>query len=453
MLLVWLLACSGDGKGTNPGEDSAPPTGGDSSTGNTGNTGDSDPVIEPPEGWDQVLAVLDGSKDVIFVTTDTLRRDRLSLYGYERDTMPLTGDLPWITVENLFSTSGWTPQAVGSLLTGQDTHVHGVFVGPRQSSNSLEVGTYITALNETYKTALFSGSVVVAPETGMSTPFEHYENNETEPNNGLELFSLAQAWMGTECGGDEPCFVWIQAMDPHQPWYPSDEDVGTWANLDDLPVDLYASEEEQQVQLNEAMGVSTEEERAAIQQAISDIYDEEILGVDRLLSTVINAYPDAVVVMVADHGETLFDYNTSYGHGHTLSPELFQIPFMVYHSSFTRTSMDDCNLSIMDVFPSLWPDLDIGTTNGYPVFRDGCREMTFQSLYWIENMAPSPYLNYLGVARPDLSVEHSCLTGGQRWFDGNWATGATPDSEMTAALSTYFAEIAATFPEATCAGL
>ncbi len=68
-----------------------------------------------------------GPKHIIFIVVDALRKDHLSLYGYERETTPFLKSLSKnaAVFENAVTPSPWTFPAVASLLTGLYPHNHG----------------------------------------------------------------------------------------------------------------------------------------------------------------------------------------------------------------------------------------------------------------------------------------------------------------------------------------
>src|SRR5436189_4017786 len=70
--------------------------------------------------------------NVLLVTVDCLRRDRLSAYGYERQTTPFLDSLvdDALHCTSAHSASSWTCPSVVSLLTGQYPHRHGAGLIP-----------------------------------------------------------------------------------------------------------------------------------------------------------------------------------------------------------------------------------------------------------------------------------------------------------------------------------
>ena len=72
--------------------------------------------------------------NIILISIDSLRPDRLGIYGYERDTSPNIDRLASESVvfDNAFSTTSWTLPSHVSMLTGLYPEVHGVFKGKQR---------------------------------------------------------------------------------------------------------------------------------------------------------------------------------------------------------------------------------------------------------------------------------------------------------------------------------
>ena len=75
--------------------------------------------------WDE------GRPNVILVTIDTLRADRVSAYGIAEDTTPFLDELAadGVLFTRAYSTSSWTVPSVASLLSGLHPATHGVVHG------------------------------------------------------------------------------------------------------------------------------------------------------------------------------------------------------------------------------------------------------------------------------------------------------------------------------------
>ena len=68
-----------------------------------------------------------GPHNVVLISVDTLRPDRLGCYGHLRPTSPAIDMLAGegVRFENNYSQSGWTLPSVATILTGQYPRDHG----------------------------------------------------------------------------------------------------------------------------------------------------------------------------------------------------------------------------------------------------------------------------------------------------------------------------------------
>src|SRR5438094_288819 len=78
-----------------------------------------------------------GAPNVVVVTVDCMRRDRLSAYGYDRPTTPFLDGLVdgSLHCTSAHSVSPWTCPAVVSLNTGLYPHRHGGGLVPGEPRN------------------------------------------------------------------------------------------------------------------------------------------------------------------------------------------------------------------------------------------------------------------------------------------------------------------------------
>lgn len=125
------------------------------------------------------------SPNVIFIVLDTVRQDRLSVYGCERETSPNIArfaEKSWVF--DAYSTATWTLPSHASIVTG---------LYPTENGTGLDSHNYIEQRNETIAEILtengYSTAAVVAnhlalgPSSGFSQGFGYYyaEPRETDP--------------------------------------------------------------------------------------------------------------------------------------------------------------------------------------------------------------------------------------------------------------------------------
>ena len=164
--------------------------------------------------------------DVIVVTVDTLRADRLGLYGAERET-DLAADEPWsprwlgargTVFESCWAPAGKTVPSLATLWTGREPLEHGALT----HMTVMQGPTYAEELRQRgYRTFGRCANASVVPAYGIHRGFEDYalRPKQREPEVGDDLLQLAAPAL--EAG--EPLLLWAHFMAPHQPYAPPAE--------------------------------------------------------------------------------------------------------------------------------------------------------------------------------------------------------------------------------------
>ncbi len=123
----------------------------------------------PPPGSD--------APNVLLIVLDTVRADRLSLYGYERSTTPNLKRLArqGIRFDAVRATAPWTLPSHASFFTGRWPHELGTRWGTPLDEAFPTLAEYLGANG--YATAGFIGNrFLCSYETGLDRGFTHYED-------------------------------------------------------------------------------------------------------------------------------------------------------------------------------------------------------------------------------------------------------------------------------------
>ncbi len=406
--------------------------------------------------------------NVVLVNVDTLRADALPPWGAVHATTPLLDARPgWITVERAVSTAGWTLPSTTSLLTAQDQHRHGIrIVDETGGFGMVRVPLLTTTLQEAgFATALFTGSEVLTQgQTGLADGFDTTLALTEEPGNATAVVDAALEWLDAVPKG-QPFFLMLQPNDPHLPYTPEPQDQSTWASGDALPFDVQSGDMEQTAAIEAALVDASDEERAAIMASVRDVYDEQVLGVDRALDRLLAELDarglarDTLVVLVSDHGESFYDGEPlQLGHGRSAREELVHVPLRFWNPALADAQAR-CVVSTMDVVPTLAELLSVATDGDFAgqSFLDGCRDHAFSSAYEID--AGQEQLTWVSVQSLDTQLAWDCLGGEVLAFDLATDPAATTPlaieevargTELLGLLDSYAAEIAATLPGTSC---
>jgi arylsulfatase A-like enzyme len=279
---------------------------------------------------------------VILFLVDTLRADHLGCYGYARDTSPALDALAEdaVVFEACQAQSSWTKPATASILTGllPSVHraVHKVAALPPEHMLLAEPLT-----EAGYHTAAFgSNAFIFGPEQGFGRGFGVFESSDTvaghvegEPTVSAEvLVDAGLDWLDRklEAGVGDEVFLYIHAVDPHDPYDP--------------PTDL---RDRFTTPLGEGQPTDAELTRPAfvhrrfggqppptVLARMEGLYDAEILAADRAFGRLVDGlkargiYDDALIVFVADHGEEFYDHG-AYGHNPRLFEEVTRVPLVI----------------------------------------------------------------------------------------------------------------------------
>ncbi len=186
---------------------------------------------EPDEETTLITNIAPDELNVILITVDTLRADRLGAYGSQRVATPNMDKLAaeGILFANAASTVPFTLPAHSSLMTGTYPPYHGV-----RENVGYVLGSSIPTLAEQMaasgrSTAGFVSAFVLDSRWGIGrgfdTYFDEFDLKENESANlaavqrdGAETIAEAIRWLDTD--PERPLFLWLHLFDPHDPYEP-----------------------------------------------------------------------------------------------------------------------------------------------------------------------------------------------------------------------------------------
>lgn len=305
--------------------------------------------------------------NVIFLVIDTVRSDRVSGYGYDRQTTPNFDSFAEdVTVfSDAVSQAAWSIPAHGSLFTGKYPSEHrATTIGPiLQDADTFprllsDAGyeTYGISPNEyvrpltgfghgfdefypcrpvTVPPAVADGLAPVA-NWGAATPrlrypiervFNHSRTSaprSVEPN-PPESYHLVPRVTDILTRAAEPYLLFVNIIDAHLPRSPKPEHVDRF--VDDELRDEEVVENERAHTFGDDMGPD------AIRK-MSQLYDADLRTMDDKLGEVLDALQhvgaldDSLVVLVSDHGEHLGEFGMI-GHQQSLFEEVVSVPLAI----------------------------------------------------------------------------------------------------------------------------
>jgi arylsulfatase A-like enzyme len=172
-----------------------------------------------------------GLPDVLLISIDTLRADRLGCYGYERAETPFIDGLAdeGVLFETTYTTAPITLPAHASMLTGLTPPRHGVRDnGSFRLPESIETVAEVLRDNG-YRTGAFIGGVPLERARGLDRGFDVYDDEmparalggmeqaTRAERTAEEVFDAAADWLAT-IAADRPAFAFVHLYDPHSPY-------------------------------------------------------------------------------------------------------------------------------------------------------------------------------------------------------------------------------------------
>ena len=281
--------------------------------------------------------------NVLFVTIDTLRADRLGCYGHAAAVTPALDALATRGVR--FATAiahvPLTGPSHASLLTGRTPLGHGFrdnggYVLPPQVKTAAE-----DFGQAGYRTAAFVSGFPLDRRFGFDRGFETYDDHLPKGNDRRRtpyVERLADAttdavirWLGAPpAAGASPFFLWVHYYDPHAPYEPP--------------------------------GALAERFRASP-------YDGEIAFVDAQLARLLAALQEkgalarTLVLVTADHGESLGEHGEG-THGLFVYDATLKVPWIMAGPGLAAGRIATAVARGIDVLPTLLDYCAIATPSG-----------------------------------------------------------------------------------------
>lgn len=261
--------------------------------------------------------------NVVFITMDTTRRDRLGTYGYrnaQTDRIDAFANQGYL-FQHTYSSIPLTTPAHASMLTGLYPPHHGI----RNNGDAIlpdAIQTLPEQLRDQgYQTVASVSAFVTTRIWNLHQGFDQYfDAIETQQGGrwaqervAADVMDDLLSWFNTERNTTSPFFMWAHLYDPHHPHivHPGYEQIG-------------------------------------------NTYDAEIAymndQIDRLYQQVSTTAPDTIWVLIADHGEAFEGQHGESSHGLFLYEETMAIPWIIQpYPPLSETTIIHTPSSVVDV--------------------------------------------------------------------------------------------------------
>ncbi len=301
--------------------------------------------------------------NVLLITIDTLRRDRVSCYSSQHIQTPNVDRLAkkGIVFTRAFSHNPTTLPAHTNILLGLTPLAHGV----RENTNFVVRAEFLTLAEYLkdfgYSTGAFIGGFPLNSRFGLAQGFDIYdEDYEKEKfmkfsageRKAEEVIDKALRWLDHQ---ESKWFCWIHCYDPHDPYDPPEP-------------------------------FKTRFEK--------NLYDGEVVYVDHVLGKLLDhmekegLFKKTLIIFTGDHGESLGQHGEM-THGYLAYNTTICVPFILTYPD-SKSGRVDQYVSHMDIFPTVCDILRIkkpGDLQGIslaPVMKSKRipeRTIYFESLY------------------------------------------------------------------------
>ena len=282
-------------------------------------------------------------KNVILITLDTVRADRLSCYGYDRETTPNLDKLATESVRftKAHSQSSFTPPSHASLMTSRYPTSHGLLFWTKKLPKEVEtIAENLKA--DGYDTASFS-PLAMGTGNGLNQGFDHVTeigmhwtqvDEETKYHVAPAPVVLERfyTWLDEQRGArsDNAFFSWIHLYDAHRPYsvFAPDRE---FCRVKDGKLGNHTSLD---YQLDEATRTRRNIGKPQAQY-IKNRYDSGLLGLDREVGKLFDrlradgVLDETILIVTSDHGEAFDEFDVWFTHDHYLFDVVTHVPLFI----------------------------------------------------------------------------------------------------------------------------
>lgn len=340
----------------------------------------------------------DRPPDIVLITIDTLRADRLGAYGYFRDTSPA---LDALAKESLVFERCYAPMATTfpshlSLLTSTYPYETGA-VANRGAGGAKFIPTpYLRSLAQIlgeagYRTAAFVSAAPLKKFSGISAGFDTFDQPNDEMRSAADTNARALEWFDRR--DDAPSFLWIHYFDPHSPYEPPEPFDSTFRP--DEEQDRYLRERDfQPAYVNDRLPIY-----------VNNKYDGEIRYMDQQIGELLDELNlnDTILVLVGDHGEGLGQHDEK-EHGGLWNEQL-HVPLLMKVPGVSAGRSDRL-MSVADIVPTLMGLVELPGEDAFLRQASGVdrlAEDTGRTIVFSQESA-APWRTNQGARRPGYAV-------------------------------------------------
>lgn len=332
--------------------------------------------------------------NVVLISIDTCRADRLSCYGYQRTTTPNIDAIAaeGVMFRNVISPAPNTLPAHCSMLTGTNPPYHGVHDNQNYRLPESNVTLAETLKEHGYTTGAFVSAFVLDSQFSLDQGFDTYDDNLTEglspgrkrnERRAEDANRAASLWLKKHAG--DRFFLFMHYYEPHAPYTPPEPFASRFRN------DLYAGE------------------IAYVDHQIGELVN----GLKRL-----KLYDQTLIMVTADHGEGLGQHGETW-HSYFIYHSTAKVPLVVKLPGRRKSRTVDETVALIDIVPTVLSYLGIPVSSqvhGHDLspYLSGKKRSMNERYIYSESLVPTKYgcaplfgletreLKYIQTSRPEL---------------------------------------------------
>lgn len=292
--------------------------------------------------------------NVLLITLDTVRADRLGCYGGAATTSPQIDSLAGagMLFEHAYAPMPMTRPSHASLFTSQAPRRHGVVYNARVLP--AEPATLAEILRQAgYRTAAFVSTPLLDPASGLLRGFDEIAVPAETERPAQDTATAVTAWL-TGHTSRRPFFLWAHFFDAHTPYAPPPTFApdGNTPEAVDLPIASWRL-------LREVAAAYDGDLPAAYLARARALYEGELRAVDAAVGTIAATLDRqglldlTVAVITADHGEC-FENGVFFQHSSCLYEGAVHVPLIVrYPAAIDRGQRRSDLAQLVDVAPTV----------------------------------------------------------------------------------------------------
>jgi arylsulfatase A-like enzyme len=283
----------------------------------------------------------DTRPNLVLITIEALRADRLGSYGFPLDTTPVLDAVAasGVRFERAIAAANRAPSALRSIHTSSFSRDRATDEVEGASGESAIETLSERLRNAGYTTAAFVTGPSLGEPIGLERGFDRYEVVAAAPSSpgrppgvsAPDATRDAIAWL--DASGPEPFFLWIHYRDPHGPYTPLPADKGRFRVKpagDAEPLAVLADE-------TGLGGIPASQAlpRVRYPTEYESRQADEIHATDRQVGRLLDSVDAhasgraAVVLVTGVFGESLGENDRWFVHEHATSPEVAHVPLLL----------------------------------------------------------------------------------------------------------------------------